>query len=372
MKKDVFNERLKFLVSAFYYGLICGIVFFIIKFLLPFVAPFLFGFLIAFFLRPISKKISKITKINNKFCNIFVVLLCYFLIAIIIWLFVLKISYEIKSFSSSTQYIYNSYIIPFYEFLNRHITNFLNNFIKNGDEKTKNFLENIPILFNNIFNTATKYLLGIITKIGGKIPEFLISTTFAIISSIYFSYDYDRITEFLNNMLPEKAQNFLFKTKGFTIKTIIKYLKAYCFLMFYSFILLTIGFLIIRIKNPVGIAAIICIFDSIPIIGSGVILVPWALILFAENNFNLAIGILVVFLVSNILRSFIEPKILGKNLGLHPLLALFSIYVGAKIIGFIGIIIAPIATNILVLLYKSKFYEKTQEEKEQKKINFKN
>ena len=372
MKNDVFNERLKFLVSTAYYGLIVGIIFFTTKFLLPFVSPFVFGFLIAFFLRPISEKISKITKINNKFCNIFVVLLCYLLIAAIIWIFTLKISYEIKSFSSSTQYMYDTYIVPFYEFLNKHMKNFLNIFLKNSDEKTKNFLENIPILFNNIFNTSTKYLLRIITKIGSKIPEFLVSTTFAIISSVYFSYDYTKITKSITNILPKKAQNFLFKTKSFTIKTIIKYFKAYCFLMFYSFILLTIGFLIVRIKNPVGIAAIICIFDSIPIIGSGIILVPWALVLFVEQNFNLAIGILIVFLISNILRSLIEPRVLGKNLGLHPLLALFSIYVGAKIMGFIGIVIAPIATNILFLLYKSKFFEKSSNEKEQQKINLKN
>ena len=354
LKNDVFKERLNFLVNILYYALIFAIIFFTVKYIIPFIAPFLIGFLIAFFLRPISKKISKITRINNKFCNIFLILFCYFLIATIIWIVIVKISYEIKSLASSTQQIYSMYISPFYEFLNEHITIFLNTVFKDIDENTKNFMENIPVLFSNLFNTSTKYLLGTITKIGAKIPDYLISITFSIISSIYFSYDYFKITNFVINLFPEKTKHFLFKTKYLTIKTIVKYFKAYCFLMFYSFILLTIGFFIIKIENPIGIAAIICIFDSIPIIGSGIILIPWAIILFAENNFSLAIAILVVFLVTNILRSFIEPKVLGKNLGIHPLLALFSIYIGAKVLGFIGIIVAPITTNILFLLYKTK------------------
>ena len=351
-KEDILNKQ-NFIISVLYYTTIFSIIFFVIKFIFPIIAPFLIGFLIAFFLKPLSKKIAEISNLNKRFCNVFVVLFCYFLIIILIWLIGLKIIAELKAISSSSQEIYKNYILPFYEFLKDKINCCLNSFLKNSDDQTKNYLDAIPINIDNLIASSTKYILSILAKIGASIPEFLVTLAFSVISSIYFSYDYDKITKFITNLLPKKTQHFLFITKGFAIKTAIKYIKSYMFLMLFSFIILATGFFIIRIKNPIGTAAIISVFDSIPFVGSGFILVPWSLILFFSNDFNLAIGLLIVFFIVSCTKNILEPKILGKNLGLHPLTTLISIYIGAKMFGFIGIIAAPITTNIIFLLYRS-------------------
>lgn len=353
LKKENLNNKTDFLIFSSYYFVIAAIIIFTFKFLIPILTPFLFGFLIAFFLRPISQKISKTTKLNKKFCNIFVIIFCYALIIFLLCVVGIKIGAKIKTLYSSSNEIYQNYLLPLCEFSNKNINNFLSNFFKYSEEQTQEFLNSIYSHLENLVSLNLKHILSWFAKIGTSIPEFLVNIAFSVISSIYFSYDYEKITKSITNLFPTKVQNFLFKTKGFTINTVIRYFKAYLFLMLISFILLAIGFFIIKLSNPIGTAAIVSFFDSIPLVGSGIILIPLAIIFFVNNNFNLAIGIIIIFLVTNIIRSVIEPKILGANLGLHPLSTLISIYIGAKLFGFIGIVAAPITTNILFLLYKS-------------------
>ena len=353
MKIENLKNKTDFLVFSLYYLVIAAIIIFTFKFLIPILTPFLFGFSIAFFLRPISQKISKITKLNKKFCNIFVIIFCYTIIIFLICVIGLKIGAKIKTLYSSSQEIYENYLLPLCEFSNKTINNFSSNFLKYSESQTQTFLNNIYSYLEDLISLNLKHILSWFAKIGARIPEFLVNIAFSVISSIYFSYDYEKITKTITNLFPKKVQNFLFKTKGFTINTLIKYFKAYLFLMLISFILLTIGFFIIKLNNPIGTAAIVSFFDSIPLVGSGIILIPLAIIFFVNNNLNLAIGIIIIFLITNIIRSILEPKILGANLGLHPLSTLISIYVGAKLFGFVGIVTAPIITNIFFLLYQS-------------------
>ncbi len=355
MESNKLNEKLNFLVCVFYYTTILLISFLILKFIiLEFLTPFLVGFLIAFILKPISNKISSKTKINNKFCRIVLVVLTFGLIIFLIWQIGIKIVAELKTIANSSQEIYENYLIPIKDFFDEKIKNFLNSFFPNLNGQTTEILESITWYINDFITYNSKYILTLIARLGKSIPQFIIETLFAVMSSIYFIYDYEKITSFIINMFPKKAQHYLHKTKSFTINTIVKYVKSYSYLTFICFLLLSIGFLIIKIKNPIGTAAIVSCFDAIPFVGSGIVIIPWALILLISNNLNLAISLLVTFAIINLIRSFLEPKILGAGIGMHPIATLITIYLGAKIIGFLGIILAPILTQIAFSLYKYK------------------
>ncbi len=354
MKKQELEKKINLLILLLYYASILILSFFILKYVIPLIFPFVFGFSITFILHPISTAIAQKLKIKNKICRIIIILLVFFLILFLLWLVSVKIISALKYFVNSSQEIYETYIIPTKNFFEESTASFLNTFLPAFKDQTNEILESLTTNLFSFMTSNSNYILKIVAKIGASIPEFLIDLTFSIISAIYFSYDYEKITKYITDLFPEKAQNFLLKTKGFTIKTIVKYTKSYLILMFICFILLSIGFFIIQIKNPIGMAAIISAFDSIPFIGSGIIIIPWALSLFLSQNFNLAISLLITFTIINLLRSFLEPKILGAGLGLHPLVTLISVYLGGKLLGFIGIIVSPIATQIAFSLYKYK------------------
>lgn len=353
MQKEKLKKMSEFLICSSHYILIAVIFFLVLKYVLPFFSPFLFGFFISSLLRPISKTISKKTKINEKFCGVIIVFFSFVLISAIFWWLAVKILEVLKTLTNSSEEIYKTYFLPIRDFFDNNIPEFLKKTFPNLKNEADKILEILSYTLNEFITSSSKHILNLAKKLGKSIPSFLVDFTFSIISAIYFSFDYEKITTFLTNIFPKKTKKFLFETKGFTFKTIVKYFKSYFFLTLICFLLLTISFFIIKIKNPIGIAAIVALFDFIPIIGSGVIIIPWTLALLIEKNYTLAISLLICFLTINLLRSFLEPKILGSGLGIHPIATLISIYIGGKFLGFLGVIVAPIITPILFFIYNN-------------------
>ena len=108
--------------------------------------------------------------------------------------------------------------------------------------------------------------------------------------------------------------------------------------MLLTFFELTIGLHILGIENALVIAFLIAIFDVLPVLGTGGIMLPWILISFLNNQVKTGVGLLILYLVITVIRNIIEPKIVGKQIGLHPLLMLMCMYLGARLFGFLGML----------------------------------
>lgn len=186
-----------------------------------------------------------------------------------------------------------------------------------------------------------------------NIPSVLISIVIGIISWIFFTKDYNYIVRFIQNQLPESKKNLLVEIKQVFSKTILKMMRAYGLIMLITFIELVIGFSVLSatgiMKNSyfLWIAAGIAIFDILPVAGSGGILIPWALFSLILSNYKQAIGLLVIYGIISVIRQYIEPKIVGDSLGVHPILTLMGLYFGLKLFGFIGMFIVPITIMTL-------------------------
>ena len=144
-------------------------------------------------------------------------------------------------------------------------------------------------------------------------------------------------------------------------------LRAYGIIMLITFFELFLGLTILNLlhiteNNYVVIIAIaIAIFDILPVAGSGGILVPWMLVSLVLGNTSTAIGLLIIYLVITVIRQYIEPKIVGDSLGVHPIITLAGLYFGLKLFGFIGMFVVPLTVMTLkafndagrIHLYKS-------------------
>ena len=113
---------------------------------------------------------------------------------------------------------------------------------------------------------------------------------------------------------------------------------------------LFIGFLIIGVSDAAGIAALIAVFDILPIVGSGLILAPWAIVCFIQGKVALGIGLAILWAIVIVARQITEPKIVGKQVGLHPLATLICLWVGLKLGGGLGMFALPISLLIILEL----------------------
>lgn len=296
------------------------------KYLLFPTAPFALGLLLSFALRPAFRLIRFRTKLSCRLCASLLVSICGAFIVFLIYILSVKLYYQAQSF----------------------VENFSNGFI--GD-----IIYNVPIL-PEIMNYAESVGVDIITAFGDFLaektpsmissvaeffPKLLFFFTAFVFSAVYFLSDYEEIKEFCKKKLNNSTYFGISAVKKKTIETVCSFLKGYFIIMLLTFGELFLGFFILKVNYALLIAALTAIVDILPVLGVGCVLLPWALFAFAQGNVTRALGLCIMFVVINGVRRFAEPAILGKKAGLHPLLSLFSMYLGYSLFGVAGLLLFP-------------------------------
>ncbi len=137
-----------------------------------------------------------------------------------------------------------------------------------------------------------------------------------------------------------------------TGKGIKGYIKSQIKLMLITFIILSIGLTLIGAPLPVLIAGGISLLDIIPVLGSGIVMLPWSIINFIMGNKDMGGNLAILYVALVILRQFIEPKIIGKEIGVRPLYTFIATILGAIVLGPIGVILGPLAAVVINSIIK--------------------
>ena len=196
-------------------------------------------------------------------------------------------------------------------------------------------------------------LLQMVSEFITGVPSVLIRVVLTVITSFYICSDYDRILAALWRLLPDRWQNLCRDIKKYGLNMIRVYIRSYSLLFLLTFTELTIGFLIFQIPHSLLVAVLIAIFDILPVLGTGGVLIPWAVILAVIGNYPLAAGILILYVIITVVRNSVEPRIVGKQIGLHPLLTLIAMFTGVSLAGLPGLILLPMAVMIFVNMEKN-------------------
>ena len=359
------KKRRDSIINVAFIAMILGLVFFFIKYLFGVTAPFLLSFFFAVCLQRPLRKLDK--KTNNKMHTFWSMFLVIVVLAVIIGpviLILLLIGKEIIEFISYLGEQLNDLpnflatlqneIISLLKFLpdgiytsvSDSITVFFSNLIDDFD------LSKINIDINSITSSLTSGITGVYSVVK-NIPSAILNIVIGIIAWIFFTKDYDYIVGFIKRQLPESKKNLLSETKQIFSKTILKMLRAYGLIMFITFCELFLGLSILNLIGVMDngyvfmIAIAIAVFDILPVAGSGGILIPWAAVSLILGSYPQAIGLIVIYVVITVIRQYIEPKIVGTSLGVHPIVTLAGLYFGLKLFGFMGMFIVPLAVMTL-------------------------
>ncbi len=210
-------------------------------------------------------------------------------------------------------------------------------------------------------NSILSILLSLVQSTGSSslttVPHFLLGFLIALFSAYFFTKDTKNIHAFYMRHVQPLFGLSLERSKQELKTSIVGYLKTQVILMFYTFCITIAGMLILRSPFALLLAIVIAIIDALPFFGSGFILWPGAVIHLLLGDIRLAIGYLVIYAAVQIMRQIMQPKILGTQIGLHPLLTLFSMYFGYRTIGFWGLIIGPIFAVLLRAYFQTREHE---------------
>lgn len=338
------NKQKQFIIKFLYFILILGILYFTFKYALPVLFPFLVAFGISMILKRPINFISKHLKVNRKIVGVVLLLLLYGGIFFILIFFGTKLFRYLGELFQKLPEIYTTNIEPALNIIIYKIQDVIPELNVVLD------LESISKYIMNIINSISLSAVNVIASTATKIPSFLIKFIFAIIASFLFTLDYPNITNFIMKQFSQKTQSLIINVKQNIFGIVFKLMKAYAILLFVTFVELSIGFTIFGIQSGIILAVIIAFLDILPAIGVGGVLIPWSIIEFIKGNYELAIGLLVIYGIITIIRYILEPKIIGNQIGLHPVITLLSMFLGAEILGFFGIFIFPMGATVIKYL----------------------
>lgn len=346
------TRKIDFIVNILFYGIILGAFYVAFRYLLPILVPFIIAFLIAWAMQKPSKFLYKRFKFNKKVSGLILLIAFYFVIGGLIVLASLGLVSFISDFLRELPALFENEIRPFFDSLGQNITSLVAQLPPEIESGLLTILESLDNALDSLIATLSSLALNLATGAFTAVPSFFISMVLCIISSFFFVVDYDKVTSFAYSKLKGRIKTIFDDLSYFLKNKVVVIIKSYAMIMTITFIELTIGFMIIGLDGFVWIALGIAIFDILPVFGTGGIMIPWCLITLLQGNVVLGIELGVIYVIVTIIRNIIEPKIVGGNLGLHPVLTLASMLVGAQFFGVIGLFGCPLLISFL--LYANK------------------
>lgn len=230
-----------------------------------------------------------------------------------------------------------NYIARLPEGLSQTVTDATDRFFKNGA---------------GLFEALPGRIGSLVANFVGKLPDIFLFLVTTLISSFMMAANLPQLRKFLSRVLPKNWRGWVTRLWHRSGETLKAWLTAELKLSGITFLLVTLGLVLLRASSPLLLGFIIALVDLLPVFGTGTILLPWALGCLLQGNFSRGIALALLYGAAAITKSSLEPRFLGKQMGLPPLLTLAAVYIGYRSAGFWGLLLFPMTAAIAVQVWK--------------------
>lgn len=217
--------------------------------------------------------------------------------------------------------------------------------------------ENLAAAFSDgtaLVEQGVRFLLGLAGSLLTQVPDRALTLGTGIISAYLISAKLPKLRAWLGKKLSkERLARLVAGAKRLRL-AVCGWLAAQFKLMGVTLVLLLAGFLLLRVHYAPLWAVVVALVDALPVLGTGTVLIPWAVVSFLQGSIPRAVGMIGLYLTVSLTRSMLEPKLLGHQLGLDPLVTLIAVYAGFQLWGFAGMLLAPVLMVVMVQLTPGK------------------
>lgn len=347
-RAEKLRRQKEFLVKFAYWAVwgSAGIV--IIKFVGPVLLPFIIAFLVAWLLNPLVQFVGKRMNIKRNLASIFFVTLFYALIGGVLYLLGNRIVMLIQGISLDITLFLSDTIYPMVQGFLGWMTEITSGGAENAMARNAgtNTTELVMQASEVVSGISQKVISGI-SDMATSLPGICMNVLLAVIATLFMELDFPRIMDFLKKQVPKRWQKTVAELRSYGVGTLGKFALSYLLILGLTFVELSVGFLLLGVEGAFTIAFIIAILDILPVLGTGTVLLPWTVIAMASGNLKMGIGVFVLYLVITIVRNIIEPRLVGQQIGLPPVVMLPCMIAGLKFFGIIGMFGLPFGVAFL-------------------------
>ncbi|HQA59509.1 MAG TPA: sporulation integral membrane protein YtvI [Tepidanaerobacteraceae bacterium] len=308
--------------------------------------PLVIGIFIAILIDPIVTYLERKLELDRGIITVIVLSAIFCLTGYISLLIIARFTFELARFTNflPTQLRhFNALIDKSYLYLS-------NFFAKVPEDIIVYLKANLNQILSTISGSLSNLYTFLVNKIG-MVPNLLVNLLVVIIFVFLFSYfltkDKDKIIHIIKNLFPEQLHEKVKSVQLELVFSFFRLIKAQIILVLISTVITVLGFCILRVEYALTLGIICGILDIMPLFGPSLIFIPWIIYLLVIGNVNFAIGLLFLYVDVIGSRQMFQAKIIGRNLGIDPLLTLLSIYLGVKVFGWKGLFVGPLVVVIV-------------------------
>ena len=359
------EKRKKFIINFLYFAIIIAAIFFALQFALSLLFPFVAALFIAYILKHPINFIARKTKMPRKLAAILMVLIFYGTIGTFLVLA------SIRAFSFATDLVQRLPSI-FRIYVNPVLTDLFDQLEQALEQADPNILDTVDYLWSQFMQSLRSIVSNLsltsmeaISNVASSLPMLFIKLLLMVISTFFIAMDYERLTGFCMRQLNGWARDIFLQVQKYVVGTLFVCIRSYALIMSITFMELFLGLSLFGVKYALLIALCIAVFDILPVLGTGGIMIPWAVITAILGDYPMALKLFGLYIFITIVRNIIEPKIVGSQIGLHPVVTLVSMFAGVQLFGVVGLFGFPIGLSLLMHLNRTgtiKIFKLTDEE----------
>ncbi len=349
-------KYLKILVNIVLWLIGAAILIFVVPRILGFLMPFVIGLVIAFIANPFVRFLEKRIKVSRKLGSVLIIVAVLGGILLGGYLLIQKLIHEGVQFMNQAPQLATS------------IQHDIDTVVKTLEEVMSKLPKNMRFDLDKLQQMAGGFLTDTVRSITNptftatgrfvkNLPNTIIVFFFTILSAYFFVADKEKLQAWYHKYCPKILHEKLTIIGNSTKLVAGGYFQAQFKIMAVVFLILWIGLLLLGVKYSFLLALLIAFLDMLPVLGTGTVLGPWAMVKILTKDYRLAIGLIVLYFLTQITRRILEPKFVGDGIGINPLLAMLYMFVGYRLQGIIGMIIAIPIGVILVNFVQAGLFD---------------
>ena len=341
------EQKKRFIIQAVYYAVAAAAMYLLLRYALPWLLPFLLALAVAAAVEPVLRFVREKMHLKRAFLAAVATLLVVGLtVAAAAWLLGALWRQVNDLLHRAPQLL--AMLPQLLEQLRGRLEEYRVTLPPSAQQAVNEAVTAVGGMLGDAAVKLSAALLEGVTKFVGHLPGALLFCATVVMATFFTISSYPQLRAFLLRQVPEEKRAAAKALKEGALGAVLKWLKAQIILITVTFLQLLAGLLLLRREYALLLALLIALMDALPIFGAGMALLPWAAVLGIWGDVVGALGLTALYLVVWLVRSFLEPKLLGKGGDLPPLPSLLAIYVGWQAAGIAGMIVGP----LLLLLAK--------------------
>ncbi len=330
----------------------------LLPWLLRFFMPFVIGWIIAMIANPLVHLFEQKIKIRRKAGSAIVIIAVLAGVILLGYFLVARLVTEGAAFLSDLPELWED-VEGVLDTVMQNLSDVYARFPLTVQENITRITENMGETISSVINELSAPTVTAVGNIAKNIPSVIVSVIMCLLSSYFFVAERERIDAFLRRHLPEGIRSKFRIMSSSLTGAVGGYFVAQFRIEIVIYFVLFIGLLILRVSYSFLIAFLIALLDFIPVFGTGAVLWPWALVELLAGNFKMALGLMIIWGVSQLIRQVIQPKFVGDSIGMPAIPTLFLLFIGYRIGSVIGMILAVPIGLVLQKMYEAGFFETT-------------